>query len=511
MSDWGSGYVVDVEYTYGYYPELNPLRARMALAHAGYAAPQVRTACELAYGLGLSINCHAAGSQVEWWGTDFNPAQAKFAQECAAASHADAHLYDEAFADFCARGDLPQFDYIGLHGLWSWISEENRAVILEFIRRKLKVGGVLYISYNTMPGWAVVAPLQHLLLKHSEVMGAPGRGIVSRLDAALDFAEKLFATKPRFTAANPSMPERLSRIRALDQNYATHEYLCGAWGPSAFADMARSLEAAKLTFACSAHYLDHVDAVNLTPEQQALLNDIPDLLFRQTVRDFIVNQQFRRDFWVKGARRLSAVEQIEMLERQRLVLVTPRSQVALTVNGAVSQATLQERVYGPILDVLQDHQPRTIAQLAGAVEQDKITSAQVIQAVMVLLGASALQPVQEPELTRKAKPYADRMNDYMLELSRSSGQANFLVSPVTGGGVLATRFQQLFLLARRQGRKQPVEWAEHSWQMLSAQNQRLVREGKALMTAEENVAELKDQAKSFSEERLPLLKALEIA
>src|SRR3954453_18954252 len=107
MSDWGAGYVVDVEYTYGYYPELNPLRARMALAHAGYAAPEVRTACEVAYGQGLSINCHAAGSQVQWWGTDFAPAQAKFAQECAAAARTDVRLYDEAFADFCARRDLP--------------------------------------------------------------------------------------------------------------------------------------------------------------------------------------------------------------------------------------------------------------------------------------------------------------------------------------------------------------------------------------------------------------------
>jgi hypothetical protein len=103
------------------------------------------------------------------------------------------------------------------------------------------------------------------------------------------------------------------------------------------------------------------------------------------------------------------------------------------------------------------------------------------------------------------------MNDYMLDLSRSSAQTNFLVSPVTGGGVLATRFEQLFLLARRQGRKQPVEWAEQCWQMLSAQNQRLVKEGKTLTTPEENLAELKDEAKSFSEERLPLLKALEIA
>jgi len=46
--------------------------------------------------------------------------------------------------------------------------------------------------------------------------------------------------------------------------------------------------------------LDSIDAINLTEEQQAILNGIPDRMFRQTVRDFFVNQQFRKDYWVKG-------------------------------------------------------------------------------------------------------------------------------------------------------------------------------------------------------------------
>ncbi|OFW28202.1 MAG: hypothetical protein A3H97_23965 [Acidobacteria bacterium RIFCSPLOWO2_02_FULL_65_29] len=50
-----------------------------------------------------------------------------------------------------------------------------------------------------------------------------------------------------------------------------------------------------------------MDAVNLSADQQAFLKDIPDPMFRQTARDFMVNQQFRRDYWVKGPRRLSAL------------------------------------------------------------------------------------------------------------------------------------------------------------------------------------------------------------
>jgi hypothetical protein len=38
-----------------------------------------------------------------------------------------------------------------------------------------------------------------------------------------------------------------------------------------FADMAESLEPARLHYACSAHYLDHIDGINLTADQQAFL------------------------------------------------------------------------------------------------------------------------------------------------------------------------------------------------------------------------------------------------
>ena len=143
MSDWTAGYVADIGYTYGYYTELNPQRVKLAFLNQGLVFPEMGTACELGFGQGLSANFHAAASVTQWHGTDFNPSQASFAPELAGASGAGARLYDEAFSDFASRPDLPEFDYIGLHGIWSWISDDNRQVIVDFIRTKLKVGGVL--------------------------------------------------------------------------------------------------------------------------------------------------------------------------------------------------------------------------------------------------------------------------------------------------------------------------------------------------------------------------------
>ncbi len=51
----------------------------------------------------MSANLHAAASVVQWAGTDFNPAQAGFAQELAGVADSGAQLFDEAFDQFCSR------------------------------------------------------------------------------------------------------------------------------------------------------------------------------------------------------------------------------------------------------------------------------------------------------------------------------------------------------------------------------------------------------------------------
>ncbi len=511
MTDWTAGYVADIGYTFGYYLELNPQRVKLAFLNAGLVAPEFGIACELGFGQGLSTNVHAAASITQWSGTDFNPAQAGFAQALAAVSGNEAKLYDQAFDEFAARSDLPEFDYIGLHGIWSWVSDANRAVIVDFIRRKLKVGGVLYISYNTQPGWAAMVPMRDLLTEHSEVMGAAGQGLVPRIDAALNFAEKLLATHPNYAKANPQVADRVKQIKGQNRNYVAHEYFNRDWMPMSFASMANWLAPAKLEFACSANYLDFVEAVNLTQEQQTLLAEIPDAMFRQTVRDFMVNQQFRKDYWVKGARKLSPLEQVEALRVQRVMLTSPRADVSLKVNGAVGEASMQETIYNPVLDALADHKPKSLGQLEQALKGQGIGMSQLVQVILILTGTGALTAVQDEPHVSKSKKRTDKLNAHLINKSRGSVDISYLASPVTGGGVNVNRFQQLFLLAIEHGKKQPAEWASVVWEVLTAQGQKLVKDGKTLETAEDNLAELHLQAQAFAAKQLPILKALQIA
>ena len=97
-----------------------------------------------------------------------------------------------------------------------------------------------------------------------------------------------------------------------------------------------------------------------------------------------------------------------------------------------------------------------------------------------------------------------------MDKCRASADIAYLASPVTGGGVPVNRFQQLFVLALQQGKKKPDDWAAFVAQILAAQGQKIVKEGKPIETAQEQLAELTTQATDFATKQLPILKALQI-
>jgi ABC-type Fe3+ transport system substrate-binding protein len=61
------------------------------------------------------------------------------------------------------------------------------------------------------------------------------------------------------------------------------------------------------------------------------------------------------------------------------------------------------------------------------------------------------------------------------------------------------------------GKNKPEDWAEFVAQILASQGQTIVKEGKAIETAEEQLTELTKQAKEFAVKHLPILRAMQIA
>ena len=171
---------------------------------------------------------------------------------------------------------------------------------------------------------------------------------------------------------------------------------------------------------------------------------------------------------------------------------------------------MSENVYAPILDFLADHTPKTLAQIEQKLAEKGVNFAMIIEVMLVLSHMGFVASVQDDAIVAKARKSTERLNNHLIEKARDSNDVSYLASPVIGGGVVVSRFQQLFLLAMKQGKKQPQELVKFVWELLAIQGQKILKEGKTLETAEENIAELMQQAQDFLDKRLKALKSLQI-
>jgi hypothetical protein len=508
---WTSGYVSELDYTHGYYREMSPLSLELAMLSRQQAHSVKRPLryLELGFGQGLSLNIHSATNTGEFWGTDFNPAQAANARELAAASGADVKVLDQSFAELAARDDLPEFDMIVLHGIWSWISDENRRVIADIARKHLAVGGLFYVSYNVTPGWSPAIPLRHLMSLHVNLASGEASGLGSRIDEAVDFAQRVIDSNALYFRANPAVAERLKGIKGHSRNYLAHEFFNADWHPMPFSEAAHVLEQAKLSFAASSSLLSHIDTLHLTPPQLQLLASIQHPILRESVRDYCENQQFRRDVFVKGPRALTQQQQLDALRSWRFVLLIPEGEIALKLNGQAGEAQLQAEVYKPLAAALAErrHAPKSVSELLSNPLLKGVTPGQLAQALFVLVGLGHASPAQDEAQIAAVRGSSDALNRHIFEKAMFSNEVGFLASPVTGSGVPLGRIQQLFLRSIGRGRRTPQDWALDIWPSMEAQNQRLLRDGKPIASGADNISELATMGHDFAQKRLPILEA----
>ena len=84
-----------------------------------------------------------------------------------------------------------EYDYIIVHGIYSWVPENVQEKILKICGRSLSPQGIAYISYNTYPGWKMNSMIRDMMLYHTRGIKEPnekanqGRALIAFLSEAV--------------------------------------------------------------------------------------------------------------------------------------------------------------------------------------------------------------------------------------------------------------------------------------------------------------------------------------
>ncbi|AUN29285.1 class I SAM-dependent methyltransferase [Niveispirillum cyanobacteriorum] len=493
LENWADGYIADINYTNNFYGELLPHSLQFCMTLKGFEAPDANQPlryCELGCGYGVTANMMAmAYPHITFDAVDFNPSQIVAARAAAeSAGLQNIRFHERSFQEFLDESDLPEYDIISLHGIHSWVSLENRKHILSFIKKKLRSGGVVYISYNCSVGWLPLAPLRKLIQEHAE---ASAGGRQEQISQALALTRELIETNAHYFK---HVPGAVAQIKAMDQKalgYIVHEFLGQEWHPSYFADMAEELWSVKLSFAASAYLKDHVDQVNLSNEQLSLLNKIKDPNRKESLRDIMVSQGFRRDIFVRGPRKLSVARRAQILSNYRFALtITPDSFVSNldTLNG---KAQLSLELYGPVLQRMAKG-PVRLMDLIEDKSCSKFSATSLMQMLVVLVATEQASLCLPDEGYDVRRVRASAINEALFQ-EPGMGCNLYWASPLLGSGILTDWLNVTILGALERG----IDPVDLAWTRLRDNGQRLVHESRSLRTEAENRDELARRVEQF--------------
>jgi SAM-dependent methyltransferase len=293
-----AGYLTDVEYTGEFFPHLAPARLAYIAAINGYRAPPLAgrfSWCELGCGQGLSsLLLAATHPEGEFHACDFNAAHIERAEALRREGGVDnLRFWARSFAAMLDE-PLPAFDFIVLHGVYSWVPESARGEIREFIRQRLRPGGLVMVSYNAMPGWAHLQPIRRMMRAHAE--SVPGNSL-DQARAAFAYVDFLAKNGAAYFSALPAAAAHLGTIEAHDIRYVAHEYLTPHGDPFYFEDVASAMRSAGLAFAGSMTPADNYPELMVPEQFRSLIAGAATRGALERHRDVIVNTRFRQDLY----------------------------------------------------------------------------------------------------------------------------------------------------------------------------------------------------------------------
>jgi hypothetical protein len=315
------------------------------------------------------------------------------------------------------------------------VHPENRRHIVDFIARYLKPGGIVYVSYNAMPGWSAMLPLQKLMMQHANLH--PGRSD-TQVNQARQFIHQLKGLEADYftqNAASPTFKRRMDTLMGETPSYLVHEYMNRDWQPMYHLEVAQDMARAKLDFLGSGDLVNAFPQLRLTPQAQQFANAVTDAGMRETVKDYFTNTCFRRDVYMRGARRMVPAQKSEWMQKMRLALVAIRDPGTLSASLPIDIPGFNKEPCIAMLDALIEG-PRTLAELATlpALRDEKPEALAEFAAVMTASRHTAVQFVD----TRTAEANSTyKLNLAIAQHSRFSDHYQAIASPLLGSGIWA--------------------------------------------------------------------------
>ena len=202
--------------------------------------------------------------------------------------------------------DLGKFDYIIAHGMYSWVPDNVRDKLLSICCENLTDDGVVYVSYNVLPGWHMTQMLRDAATYHVKLLDDPQER-VKHARELVDFLCEGIA------GAEGSLPmvlknyaefyrEHIRKLGPAGESLLLHDLLAGINHPVYFQAFTEHADRFGLEYLAEASFeLSRMAALPARP-RDFLEKSTSNLVEMEQYLDYLDMRNFRQSLLCKKGR-----------------------------------------------------------------------------------------------------------------------------------------------------------------------------------------------------------------
>ena len=183
---------------------------------------------------------------------------------------------------------LSQFDYVIAHGVYSWVPAAVRDALFALGGARLAPGGVMFVSFNALPGCHARLAAWEMLHQHVDAIADPRE----RLHAARAFARIVAEGGTPQHAADDALRAELRAIAERNDSQLFHDDLAVPNDPVYFRDFAAHAARHGLAYLAEAE-LHTMSGAGVSAQARQFLSTLEPLA-REQYLDFVRLRRFRQ-------------------------------------------------------------------------------------------------------------------------------------------------------------------------------------------------------------------------
>ena len=199
--------------------------------------------------------------------------------------------------------DFGKFDYIIVHGVFSWVPENVKDKIIKICNENLNEEGIAYISYNTYPGWKEPDKIREMMIYANKYFpeislgdkNQRGKAFISIVAEQMKLYEDIVEKKGDFI-------KQIEELLEMQDYYVAHEYLESFNHPLYLNEFVDLIKKENLQYVSDvALRLSIISTYNQDTVNKLQQLSQGDHVIKEQCLDFILDTKFRRSLICKNS------------------------------------------------------------------------------------------------------------------------------------------------------------------------------------------------------------------